>query len=67
MVLRGTELMAAKQEYAKEWLKKEKGIKLRTTSRRGNHNDPNAFGAGMSDGKKADFRRESAAKIGAHA
>ncbi len=57
-------LIEAKKARGAEWLRQELGIKLRKTSGHGNRNNPSAFGAGMSDGKKSSFTRARNLKIG---
>jgi len=65
LVLRGSlDLMKAKKMLGKQWLLKSQGIKLRHTSRQGNRNNGEAFGAGMADGRKSNFSRARTLKIG---
>ena len=65
VVRNSTDLMTAKKNQATVWLRREAGITLRTTTRSANHNNPGAFGAGMNDGKKANFSRSKILKISA--
>lgn len=51
----GLALVAAKKEAAKKWLRKAKGIKLHSRSSSGPGFGKDAYGAGKSDGNKADF------------
>lgn len=57
-------LIEAKKARGAEWLRQELGIKLRKTSGNVNRNNPDAFGAGMNDGKKSSFTRARTLKIG---
>lgn len=64
VVIKSNELMLAKKERGSEWLREEKGIRLQKGSRGGggrHHSD--AYGAGQSDGRKADFHRNITPKL----
>lgn len=65
MVLSANQLMAKKKEAALDWLKNEKGIKLRKTGgSAGGKYDRNAYQAGLRDGQRADISRNAKKRIG---
>lgn len=63
-VVRATDIIEAKRDYAKDWLKKEKGISLGKASRRGRSiRDRGAYSAGRSDGRSQSMTRTHTRKI----
>lgn len=65
VLVRATDVMAAKKEFAVGWLKKEHGIRLKTgSSRRSVSAGNGAYGAGLSDGRQAGFSRSRTLRIG---
>ena len=66
MVLNATAIMEAKRERADDWLRNDAGVKLgkgRASYRNGAHNE-DAFGEGLSDGRKANLSRTRQGRIG---
>lgn len=63
VVVRATDLMAIKKDLGKKWVEKNRGVKLRQTERVVNKQDPEAYGVGIADGKKADFEHKRTLKL----
>ena len=65
MVINSTAIQLAKKAKGKEWLEKEKGVKLRAGSGRtfGKHHG-NAYAEGKTDGKKANLSHARRKRLG---
>lgn len=63
VVVKAAELMVIKKDLGKKWVEKNRGVKLRQSERSVNKQDAEAYGAGLSDGKKVDFKHKRALKL----